>query len=113
MVDLDHFKFVLYVSFQSYEESIALQLLEAFQQYCQRNGKLSFDLHIRLSDDSKTGTIWDKEFVQAEILKQNVGEVEKIWVCGPPKMNEMFDRTLNESIADGLFPIERHQIEIL
>ena len=48
MVDLDRFKFIFYVSFASEADNIALELLEAFDQYCQRNGKLNFDLYVRL-----------------------------------------------------------------
>ena len=48
MVDLDRFKFIFYISFASEADNIALELLEAFDQYCQRNGKLNFDLYVRL-----------------------------------------------------------------
>ncbi len=60
MVDLQRFKFVFYISFASEADSIALELLEAFSQYCQRNGCLNFDLHIRLSREQKNPEIWDR-----------------------------------------------------
>ena len=34
MVDLQRFKFVFYVSFESEADSIALELLEAYQNHC-------------------------------------------------------------------------------
>ena len=53
MVDLQRFKFVFYISFASEADSIALELLEAFEQYCQRNGCLNFDLHVRLREEQR------------------------------------------------------------
>lgn len=44
--------------------------------------------------------------------KFNMGELSRIWVCGPPKMNETFDRAFTELKQEGL-RIEPHQIEIL
>ena len=63
MVDLDHFKFVFYISFASEADSIALELLEAFEQYCQRNGLLNFDLHVRLKYEGKNSDSWDRNFI--------------------------------------------------
>ena len=37
MIDLETFKFIFYVSFESEHQSIALELLEAFDSYCLRN----------------------------------------------------------------------------
>jgi len=48
MVDLESFKFVLYVSFESEAESISVELLEAFESYCQRHSFANFDLIVRL-----------------------------------------------------------------
>ena len=102
MVDLAHFKFIFYVSFVSEADSIGLQLLEAFEQYCQRNGKLNFDLYVRLGLEGKNLRRWNQEFVQDEMRKYNLSEIQKIWVCGPPKMNEAFDRAFSELNQDGM-----------
>ena len=48
VVELDRFKFIFYVSFESEANSIALELLESFANYCERNGYLNFDLHVRI-----------------------------------------------------------------
>lgn len=53
MVDIERFKFVLYVSFTNFEESIGLELLQSFEQYCLRHGKLNFDLYVRLKQEGK------------------------------------------------------------
>ena len=47
-----------------------------------------FKLVLRLSDQKSPR--WDKAFLSECIPK----EVEKIWVCGPPLMNESFDKSL-------------------
>ena len=59
-VELDRFKFIFYISFASEADSIALELLEAFEQYCQRNGKLNFDLYVRLKHEGKNVRRWDR-----------------------------------------------------
>ena len=50
-VNIEKFQLILYVSYPSPSESIALQLLEAYDSYCQRNGKKSFCLTVRFSQD--------------------------------------------------------------
>ena len=112
MVDLDRFKFIFYVSFASEADSIALELLEAFEQYCQRNGKLNFDLYVRLAKEKKNSCRWDRNFVVNEMRKYDLGEIQRIWVCGPPAMNETFDRALSRLDEDGMH-LEPYQVEIL
>jgi hypothetical protein len=46
----DSFKFVLYVSFATREDSIALDLLEGLQTINTKLGKNNFELHVRLSN---------------------------------------------------------------
>ena len=101
MVQIESFKLVLYVSFTSFEDSIALDLLEAFDQYCSRNGVDCFSLHVRLAKQGVNNQKWDHEFVKKEIGQYDVEEIEKIYVCGPPVMNETFDRSLQEIAKDG------------
>lgn len=95
MVDLDRFKFIFYISFASEADKIAVELLEAFEQYCLRNGKLNFDLYVRLKAEGKNERHWDRDFIVDEMQKYNMAEIQRIWVCGPPKMNETFDRVLS------------------
>ena len=75
MIDLDHFKFIFYVSFASEADSIALELLEAFEQFCQRNGKLNFDLYVRLAKEEKNSRRWDRDFVIDEMRKYDLTEI--------------------------------------
>ena len=75
MVDLNRFKFILYVSFASDADKIALELLEAFEQYCQRNGKLNFDLYVRLKAEGKNVRRWDRDFIVEEMHKYDLAEI--------------------------------------
>ena len=100
------FKFVLYVSFQSREESIALELCEGLKKVCEQKSINNFEFHARFSNESKAH--WNKEFVLNQL--KNYQPLSKVWVCGPPIMNEEFDKILEK---DGMtFGIDRHNYEI-
>lgn len=102
MVDLDRFKFIFFVSFESEAESIALELLEAFDSFCKRFGYLSFELTVRLKQERRSTRLWDKDFIREEIEKLDISEIQRIWVCGPPAMNELFDKAFQELIEEGI-----------
>lgn len=94
------FKFVLYVSFESRKDAIALELLEGLYEITQKKGLKNFDLVVRVSSE-KEGTRWDEEFIRRQFVIRSKHEVvERVWVCGPPAMNECFDRAF-ESIRNG------------
>lgn len=38
---------------------------------------------------------WDKNYI-AEELYPNRGKMARIWVCGPPVMNQIFDQSLDD-----------------
>lgn len=44
-------------------------------------------------------------------LNPYVGNIAKIWVCGPPALNMTFDRSLEE--LRGELRLEKSQIEIM
>lgn len=85
---------MFYVSFPSVKESVGLELLEAFHDYCQKHGLKTFELKKRISNEGKPPR-WDEKFVSNELEKLAEGELERVWVCGPPVMNETFDRVLS------------------
>ena len=93
------FQLYLYVSFPKRSEAIALDLFEALANHCNRLGKKYFDLHVRLSSEGKNPERWDEKFVQKELEKFSVDEINKIWVCGPPVMNETFDRAFHSNFS--------------
>ena len=107
-----NFKLYLYVSFPSREESVALELFEALADYCNRNGRKNFDLYVRLSQEGKNPQRWSQEFVLQQLGKFNVDEIKKIWVCGPPAMNETFDRAFHSGNAQ-VSQLSQEQFEIL
>jgi len=45
---------------------------------------------------------WDRDFISEELGKTNIKEIQRVWVCGPPKMNEVFDRAFTDLIEEGL-----------
>jgi len=84
------------VSFPNREESIALELFEALNNFCQRFGLNNFELFVRMPKENLNTARWDNTFIKQELEKFNISELSRIWVCGPPAMNEQFDRTLIE-----------------
>ena len=88
------FKFHLYCAFQSREQAIGLELIEALENVNQVLGVDNFKVTVRLSEtEGPKLPRWTPEYIEKELLV-NHGKLKKIWVCGPPAMNEMFDKTL-------------------
>lgn len=90
---LQNFRFILFMSFQSRDEACGLDLCLGLQQLCDKYGFSNFDLRLRFSD--RKDPRWDEPFIDAEL--SSLGKtlpIKKIWVCGPPIMNEIFDRAL-------------------
>ncbi|CDW77349.1 cytochrome b5-like heme steroid binding domain containing protein [Stylonychia lemnae] len=90
-IDGDSFKFVLYVSFPKREEVIGLELYEGLVQIQEKFELKNFEFHMRLSNETKER--WDFKFLDQQLDKYNEN-LQKIWVCGPPRMNEDFDKNL-------------------
>ena len=62
-----------------------------------QNAKMAcFILHTRFSDQK--GARWDEEFITSHLKGK---QAEKVWVCGPPLMEESFDKILS-SVCPGL-----------
>ena len=91
------FKLHLYVAFQSREQAIGLDLIESLQKVNEARGLNNFKATVRLSQTDETPKLprWTPEYIERELTPLS-GEIQKIWVCGPPVLNEMFDKTLGE-----------------
>lgn len=63
MIDTEKFKLVLYVSFPSRAESVALDLFEALEEFCKRCGIINFELIPRLSKEKVNPERWSEDFV--------------------------------------------------
>lgn len=104
------FKFVLYASFPSREEAIGLELLEGLAEIAKGRGLMNFHLELRFSN-SGVATRWDREFIMRNIDIWNKEGLKKAYVCGPPVMNELFDRTIDSLINQQV--LERSMVEVL
>ena len=93
---METFQFYLYVSYSSRKEAVGLDLFEALKSYCLKHGLLNFDLHVRMAIEGKNPRRWDADFVRDELERFKLKEVQRIWVCGPPGMNQEFDMVLTE-----------------
>lgn len=63
---------------------------------------MNFDLFVRFKKEDRNAKKWDKDFIVREMKKFDSSEIQRIWVCGPPKMNEMFDRVLTSLDDEGM-----------
>lgn len=110
------FKLVLYQSFHSRNQACCLDLIEKIMQFNDKFGFDNFHMVLRLSDDKvKESQYWDEDYVKAELTKllnnpeqsdwhpsanspsrvyitTKRKELKKVWVCGTPAINEMFDK---------------------
>jgi len=53
---------------------------------------------------------WTPEYVKEELTPMT-GQIQKVWVCGPPAVNEMFDKTLAN--LSGSLGLNAGSIEIM
>jgi NAD(P)H-flavin reductase len=63
-------------------------------------GLHNYFLHVRMSD--KSTKRWDASAITdmlKEVELESNGEIAKVYVCGPPPMNELFDKELLEHIS--------------
>ena len=74
----------------------------ALQNYCKRANILNFDLYLRLSKEKLNEGRWDEGFILTELMKVPAHEISRIWVCGPPVMNETFERFFAKNKANWL-----------
>lgn len=73
-------------------------MCEALKNMNKALGKDNFELHVRLSQKSQQR--WDYDFIRNEVVKHSA--LQKIWVCGPPVMNETFDKSLSSLVNENL-----------
>ena len=99
----DHFQFHLYVSFQNEDNSIGLDLCQALLDLNKKLRLKNFKLVVRYSEpkkDPESDKIikprrWDKNYIAEELYPLR-GKMARIWVCGPPVMNQCFDQSLED-----------------
>lgn len=69
----------------------------------------NFELITRFSDGISER--WDHEFIKRSLDIQQKEKIKKIWVCGPPLMNETFDKTLMSIKSN--YNFDENSIEVL
>jgi len=84
------FKFILYASFPTRDRAIAMELCDLTAQLSKKLSKDCFEVRWRISSETKQR--WNQAFVLAAL--RDLKKVEKLWVCGPPPMNEQFEKLL-------------------
>lgn len=84
------FKLVVYASFHTRAEALGIELLESANPVV---GNPRLQVHLRIKSEIKgSQERWDASFVRKQIAAWQ--SATKIFVCGPPSMNEVFDRTV-------------------
>jgi len=93
----DDFVFLFYVSMLSMDSEIGLNICEALDKVNRKLGETNFKLAVRISKrwDGFRGEIWDEKFVQ-DNLSQYANKIKKVWISGPPGMNETLDKSLEK-----------------
>ncbi|CDW80902.1 cytochrome b5-like heme steroid binding domain containing protein [Stylonychia lemnae] len=108
-ISIKDFKFILYASFQSEQDSIAYEMCKGLHTYCESKGLKNFEFNVRFSNAVKTR--WDYGFIEKVLSVYGDRELQRVWVCGIPKMNEDFHRAF-ENLAKNN-QIKTTQYEIL
>ena len=94
----EDFEFHLYVAFTDADQTIGLELCEALERINVKFHYKNFKLTVRLSEDiyaKKKPPRWNEEFIEGE-LTPHAGKMQKVWVCGPPILNQTFDIALGK-----------------
>ncbi|CAI2386799.1 unnamed protein product [Moneuplotes crassus] len=85
-------KFIIYVAYQTQTEAIGLEILTKISELFSHFGEQErFKLTTIFTREG--GKKLDKQSIY-DILKENsqLDYLKNVWVCGPPKMNNMFQR---------------------
>ena len=93
----DDFVFLFYVSMPCMDTEIGLNICEALQKVNRKLGETNFKLTVRISKrwDGFRGEVWDEKFVE-DNLSSYAGKIKKVWISGPPGMNEALDRSFDK-----------------
>lgn len=98
------------MSFDNRKDALGLELLEGLYEVTQKKGFKNFDLIIRISSE-RQGTRWDEDFIKRQF--QIHQDVQHAWICGPPVMNEVFDRSIESLRNEGFLKLPKSKVEIL
>jgi len=102
-IDIRNFKFELYTTFASEEESIGLELIKALHDLCEKKQLETFKHFPR----AKGSPRWDSPYFFSKFreLETSKATYKKAWVCGPPMMQELFDKAIPSSRTMTVFQV--------
>jgi len=91
----DDWKFVLYISHQNLNETMGMDLCYKLLELNKKLRRNNFSFQVRLTEGrdgiyGKKQQRWATKVIRDQ-LKPHVGNISKIWVCGPPALNMTFD----------------------
>ena len=72
----------------------------------------NFLLTARISDAKPKPPRWDKEWIKKQLIGN---DVVRCWVCGPPIMNETFDKTFHDlwNEKDSGFTLKKGDVDLM
>ena len=84
----------------SMDSEIGLNIAEMLQKVNLKLGETNFKLTVRISArwDGMRGSVWDEKFVD-ENLTPYANKIRKVWISGPPVMNESLDKSFEKLSA--------------
>lgn len=115
-LDLNNFSFDLHTSFMNEEEAMGLEIIDLLVELCEKHGYKNLFTHYsrisKVKKDAKLrqpqGKRMDEAAYKEEFERfEKGGLVEKVYVCGPPIMQEHFDR------AQDAIPNKRIEYHVL
>jgi hypothetical protein len=111
----DDFKFIFYISHQNIDETMGMDLCLKLMELNKKLKLDNFQLHVRLTEGrdgiyGKRQERWTPELIKKQ-LSPFVPNIARIYVCGPPSMNQAFDIAFEQIHGDLM--IGRENIEIL
>lgn len=100
------------MAFQDRESAIGLDVIEALEGVNEKLGLNNFKAIVRLSNSDALfkPPRWTPQYIEEQLtpLKDTLS---RVWVCGPPSLNETFDKTL-EAIGP-MINLKPSQYEIM
>lgn len=109
----EDFEFHLYCSWEDKDQAIGLEIMEMLVKVNQIFKMNNFKLVTRFSkvaEGEQKPPRWNQDFIEKE-LTPSKGQIKKIWVSGPPIMNESFDRAFDNIGAK--LGLSDHEIDIM
>ena len=94
----DDFCFHFYASFAKKEHAMGLELCMQLEEMNNKMGLNNFKYVLRLAEGpeiKERPARWDQKFI-VDHLKDHAGKIQRVWVCGSPIMNQVFDQAFEK-----------------